>query len=135
MALRRKTPLKRSPRIKGYSPQEYNGRRYHSKMEANFAASLDLLKRIGEIQEIEPQFCVEMVAHDSRGVPKITMKHHIDFRVTENDGSYSLLEVKGFITEDYAMRRKWLEKLWLPDHPDHSYRVLSKGDHYRGVGV
>ncbi len=130
----RKTKLATRNKYRAQS-QSYGDRKYHSKMEAGFAYILDMLHRAGEIEKWEPQFMVEMVAHDSHGVPRMRMKHAVDFRVTTLDGKYELLEIKGFPTKDWALRKRWLENLFLPENPDHTYRVLYKGDKYRGCQV
>ena len=102
----------------------YNGRKYDSKFEASVAMDLDVRLKAGEIKDWEPQYKVEMWACDSTGQPKFKKTHKIDFRVHELDGSYTLLEAKGFETSDYKERRKWLDELWLPDHLDHVYEVI-----------
>lgn len=104
----------------------YNGRKYDSKFEACVARDLDLAKQAGEIEDWEPQYKLEMWAHDSEGNRKIKMTHKVDFRIHEKDGTYTLLEAKGVETADYRIRRRWLENLWLPDHPDHTYEVVKQ---------
>lgn len=113
--------------------QSYNGYSYDSKLEAQWAANLDILKRAGEIADWDRQFKVEMIAHDSQGIPRITMTHKVDFRVHELDGSFTLLEVKGFETADYRTRARWLKKLWLIDRPNYRYEVVKKGGGFRGM--
>ena len=41
-------------------------------------------------------------------------KHVVDFRITHMNGSEEFIEVKGFQTRDYRLKRKLLEAL-LPD--------------------
>lgn len=110
---------------------EYNGYIYDSKLEAAVAELLDWRLKAGEIKEWERQYKVEMVAYDHTGKPVLTKNHKIDFRIHELDGSFTLLEAKGFETQDYKERRKWLEKLWLPQHLDHTYEVVKQKNHYR----
>lgn len=104
----------------------YGGYNYPSKLEANVAYMLDIRKRAGEIKDWERQFKCEMIAYNCHGEPAITMSHKVDFRAHENDGSFTLIEAKGVETADYQMRRKWLEKLWLPEHLDHTYEVVKE---------
>ncbi|MGB1317128.1 MAG: DUF1064 domain-containing protein [Flavobacteriales bacterium] len=115
--------------------QTYNGYSYDSKFEAQWAANLDMLKNAGEIIDWDRQYTVEMVAHDSSGNPKMSMKHKIDFRVHELDGTYTLLEAKGFETADYRIRKRWLEKLWLPEHSDYRYQVVKQGQGWRAMSA
>lgn len=108
---------------------EYNGRTYDSKFEAGVAQQLDLRLRAGEIKDWEPQYKVEMVPYNKAGdpLPALKVSHKIDFRVHNLDGSYTLLEAKGMELADWQRRRKWLESLWLPEHPDHDYQVIKDG--------
>lgn len=108
---------------------EYNGFKYDSKFEAGVARDLDLRVRAGEIKDWDNQFKVECIPYDSNGDPvhKCKVSHKVDFRVHELDGSFTLLEAKGFETADYKMRRKWLLNFWLPANPDHEYEVIYQG--------
>lgn len=115
----------------GAKKTEFNGRKYDSKFEAGVAQELDLRLKSGEITIIEPQFKVEMWAYRENGLPAFKVSHKIDFRVRLKDGSYELIEAKGVETADYKMRRKFLEKIWLPDHPDHTYTVVKQRTGWR----
>lgn len=46
------------------------------------------------------------------------------FRVKQKDGSFELVEVKGFETDVYKPKKKLLENMLLPEHPDHTYLVV-----------
>lgn len=122
-------------RVQGAIRTEYGGYRYASKHEASVAMNLDWLKKAGEIKDWERQFKVEMWACDHTGRQVMKKTHKIDFRVHENDGSFTLIEAKGFETEDYRERRAWLEAFWLPLHLDHKYEVLYNKKHWRGFKV
>lgn len=102
----------------------YRGYTYDSRAEAAHAMELDARLAAGEIVRWERQYRVEMWAHDRHGTPRIKLSHKVDFRVEHHDGTYELVEVKGVETSDYRMRKRWLEKLWLPEHPDHRYTVV-----------
>lgn len=110
---------------------EYNGYIYDSKFEASIAELLDWRLKAKEILGWERQFKVEMQAYDHTGKPVLSKSHKVDFRVSELDGSFTLIEAKGFETPDYKERRKWLEKLWLPQNLDHKYEVVKQVNHYR----
>ncbi len=110
---------------------EYKGCKYDSKFEASVAADLDLRLKAGEIKEWERQFKVEMWAYNCHGEKVIKKTHKIDFRIHEHDGSFTLLEAKGLETADYRDRRKWLTKLWLPEHLDHVYEVVKQGKRFK----
>ena len=103
-----------------------DGLKRHSKFEASVADELLLRKQAGDIEDYDSQFKVEMWAHRSDGTPAFKVTHRVDFRVHLKDGSYELLEAKGAETADYKMRRKFLEHIWLPEHPDHTYTVVKQ---------
>jgi hypothetical protein len=67
-----------------------------------------------------------MWAYNKAGEPVIKKSHRVDFRIHHHDKSYELLEAKGLETADYRERRRWLEKLWLPEHLDHTYTVVKQ---------
>lgn len=105
---------------------EYGGRKFDSKFEAGVARDLDLRLQAGEIAGWEPQFRIECVPYNAKGqpFPKLAVRHRVDFRIHELDGTYTLLEAKGFETDDWKRRRDWLMAFWLPEHPDHTYEVV-----------
>ncbi len=110
----------------GAKKTNYNGDKFDSKFECSVAMDLDFRLKAGEIKGWERQFKVECIPYNSHGdqVPELKVSHKVDFRVHELDGSFTLLEAKGFETDDYKRRRKWLEKMWLPEHLDHQYQVI-----------
>ena len=110
--------------------QNYNGYNYDSKFEAEYASELDLLLKAGEIKAWDRQFKVEMIAYDEDGNLAMRKNHKVDFRVHHHDGTFELIETKGFDTEDYRERRRLLENLWLPKHPDYTYTVVKRGRSY-----
>lgn len=103
---------------------EFNGRKYDSKHEAGVAQDLDLRLKAGDIKEVEPQYKVEIWCYRENGLQAFKVSHKVDFRVTNNDGSYILVEAKGAHTTDYLWRRKFLENIFLPDNPDYTYEVV-----------
>lgn len=102
----------------------YDGYNYPSKLEARQAAELDLLLRAKQIKGWERQYKVEFDCLRTDGTPTNLGSHKVDFRVEELDGSFTLIETKGRETADYMLRKRMLEKLWLPEHPDHIYKVV-----------
>lgn len=110
----------------GAKKTEFKGRKYDSKYEASVAAELDLRKRAGDIKDFETQYRVEIPVCRSNGSVAFIVRHKVDFRVWNNDGSYELIEAKGVETTDYKWRRRLLEELWLPEHPDYTYTVLKQ---------
>lgn len=103
-----------------------DGIKRDSKFEASVADELLLRKQAGDILDYDSQFKVEMWAYDSSGKPVFKVNHKVDFRVHHCDGSFELYEAKGIETTDYKWRRKFLEYIWLPEHPDHTYTVVKQ---------
>lgn len=110
----------------GAKRTEFNGKIYDSKFEASVAQDLELRKRTGDIKDYHTQYKIEATAYRKDGTPAITVKHKVDFMVEHTDGSYELVEAKGMILPDYQWRRKFLENIWLPEHPDHIYTVIKQ---------
>jgi uncharacterized Zn finger protein (UPF0148 family) len=103
-----------------------DGIKRDSKFEAGVADELALRKKVGDIKDYESQYKIEAWAYRENGLKAFKVSHKIDFRILHNDGSYELVEAKGVETSDYKWRRKFLENIWLPDHPDHIYTVIKQ---------
>lgn len=99
----------------GARKQEHNGRWYHSKKEAAYAAELDLRKKAGDVIEWKPQVKVSL---DVNGYH--ICNYIVDFEVTLSDGKKELVEVKGFETPEWTLKRKLFEALY----PNLSYVVV-----------
>jgi len=110
----------------GAEKAEFKGKIYDSKFEASTAADLELRKRAGDIKDYDIQYMVESWAYREDGAKGFLVKHKVDFRIHHNDGSFELYESKGVETDDYKWRRKHLENIWLPLHPDHTYTVVKQ---------
>jgi hypothetical protein len=105
---------------------EFNGRMYDSRFEATIAQDLYLRQLADEIVAVEPQFKVEMWCYRADGQKAFKVSHKVDFRVEHLDGKFELIEAKGVVTTDYKWRRKFLESIWLPEHLDYIYTVMTK---------
>lgn len=110
----------------GAKRTEFKGTIYDSKFEASVASELDTRKLAGDIKDFDTQFKVEMWLHRPDGAKAFCIKHKVDFRIHHNDGSYELLEAKGVETQDYKMRRRALESVFLPMNPDYTYTVIKQ---------
>lgn len=86
--------------------QNYGGHHYDSKKEASYAQQLDLRKLAGDIKDYDRQFKLDLRVN---GYKICSWK--IDFRITHNDDSFEFIEVKGFETYDYIIKRKLFEAL------------------------
>lgn len=110
----------------GAKRTEFNGKIFDSKFEASVAQDLETRKLAGDIRDYETQYRVECWAYREDGTKAFVVRHKVDFRIHHNDQSYELHEAKGVETSDWRWRRKCLEELWLPLHPDHIYTVIKQ---------
>jgi len=78
----------------------YNGRYYHSKLEASYAMELDWLKKSGQIKDWIPQYKLPLSVHTNH----IT-NYYADFKVILNSGNEEIHETKGKETD--LWRIKW----------------------------
>ncbi len=84
---------------------------FDSKREAEYYGDLLKLKRAKEITRIELQ--PEYILQDSftkRGKTHLAIKYRADFRVTYQDGTEKVIDVKGFETPEFKIKRKMFEK-------------------------
>jgi|TARA_R100001163_G_C5053996_1_gene190550 hypothetical protein len=106
--------------------QKFNGRTYHSKKEAAYAAQLELRKLAGEIKHIKPQHRLQLYVEG-----KLICNYYIDFKVTNFDNTTELIEVKGFETDLWRLKWKLTESLLYAgkiegEHPDTTSLILVK---------
>ena len=100
---------------------EYNGRKYDSKLEARVAWELDMRLKAGEFVEIVPQYRIKLYVYLPDGSKADLFTYVCDFRCELATGGYLLVEAKGFLTDIYRTKRKILDLVWLPDHPDYEF--------------
>lgn len=108
----------------GAKKTEYNGRRYDSKLEARVAQELDLRMKAGEFTEIIPQFRIKLYVYLPDNKPAYLFTYICDFRCEKPDGSFLLVEAKGKETELFRVKKRILDLVWLPDHPDYEYEIV-----------
>jgi Protein of unknown function (DUF1064) len=97
------------------SKQRYKGSLYDSRKEANYAATLDMLKKATDprerVKKWDRQVRVPLIVNG-----KLIANWYCDFEVTYADGRKELHEVKGFDTEVWRLKRKLFEALY-PKRP------------------
>lgn len=102
------TPNKKSRYNKyGAKKTEYNGVTFDSKAEAHRAYELDMLKRSGEVIDIEYQPVFEVVVEGKK-----ICKYKADFKVTYSDGHIEIEDVKGVKTPVYKLKKKLVEAIY-----------------------
>lgn len=81
--------------------QEYGGVKYDSKFEAKYAEDLDWQLQAGELIEVKRQVKIPLKVN---GV--LITNYYCDFRVVDKHGQVKYIEVKGFETEVYRIKKK-----------------------------
>lgn len=103
----------------GAKRTEYDGVLYHSKREAQYAQELDLRQKAGDILHWRRQVPIALKVNE-----KLICKYILDFILTYPDGTIELVEVKGYETAVWKLKRKLLEAIYLPEHPGTIYTVV-----------
>lgn len=88
-----------------------DGITFDSKMEAQYYSYLNLLKVNGIVEDFEMQ--KEFVLQDSfkkNGKTIRAIKYKADFVVIYKDGHIEVIDIKGAITKEFAIKRKLFEK-------------------------
>ena len=80
-----------------------------------------MLKMVGIVDDIELQVPFELVPKFKyKGKTIRAMKYIADFVVTYTDGHKEIVDVKGFRTEAYGLKKKLL----LSQHPDIDFKEV-----------
>ncbi len=92
---------------------------FDSKREASYYNTLKLLKRAGEVLQIDLQpefpynmYCTVPGINDGSRVYAKQYKYVADFRVTYKDGHIEIIDVKGVKTSIYKQKKKIIEALY-----------------------
>lgn len=89
---------------------QYGGTRYHSRKEAAYAATLDMLKKAHgpeRVKSWERQIRVPLTVNGIH-----VCNWYVDFLVTYEDGTEEYHEVKGYATDVYQLKRKLFEAIY-----------------------
>ena len=96
---------------------EVDGVVFDSKKEARRYGELLLLKRAGEVTDIQLQpeyLLMEGFTHKASKARIRPIKYKADFLVTYADGRQEIEDVKGFVNQTYALKKK----LFMARYPD-----------------
>ena len=105
----------------GNQPIKIDNINFDSQREANCYCELKMLKMAGEIADIELQVPFELIPKfNYKGKTIRAVKYIADFLVTYTDGHKQIIEVKGFKTKDYIIKKKLL----LSQHPDIDFKEV-----------
>lgn len=84
----------------------YNGRKYDSMKEANYARDLDWRIQAGEILEVIPQYKIDLRVNGRH-----ICNYYMDFKVVLKDGQVQYHEVKGMELPLWQMKWRILEAI------------------------
>lgn len=104
---------------------EVDGIKFDSKAEADYYCGLKMIKRVGEISEIElqPTFTLQEKFVTNSGKKIGALKYKADFKVFYSDGRIEIVDVKGMETAVYKLKRK----LFLSAFPELSFVEIKDG--------
>lgn len=98
-----------------------DGIEFDSKKEADYYIHLKLLKKAGEIRDIGlQQRFVLQPGFEKNGVKYQPITYIADFVITNNDGTTEVIDVKGFETKEFKIKKKLFEY----KNPDLSLKVV-----------
>lgn len=78
----------------------WNGRKFDSKAECNWAKKFEAMKKTGHIKEIEYQPRFELIPKPN----KIT--YVADFRIIWANGEEEIIDIKGMETQVFKLKKK-----------------------------
>lgn len=103
--------------------QEYNGFRYDSGFEADYARELDLRVKAKDIKSYDRQVNLELIVNDY-----IVCTYRIDFIIYHNDGIIEYVEIKGWQSDTWKLKWKLFEALYA-DKPDVKLTIVQQGNY------
>jgi hypothetical protein len=111
---------KESKRKYNNEKPEVDGVVFDSRKEANYYCNLKLRKRAGDIKDFELQPKFVLLEKDKDRVTGRGIKYIADFKITYSDGSVEVVDVKGYKTQVYKLKKKLL----LKKYPDINFREV-----------
>lgn len=98
-------------------PSKYNSKKteidgiiFDSQKEANYYCQLKIMRAAGEIRDFALQPKYELQESFEKHGKKIkTITYIADFLVVHSDGSTEIIDVKGFETKDFKIKKKMFE--------------------------
>lgn len=98
-----------------------DGITFDSKKEAEYYCQLKLLKKAGEIKDFGMQQRYELQPEFNKNGKKYqSITYVADFVIVNNDGTTEVIDVKGFETKEFKIKKKLFEY----KYPDLSLKVV-----------
>ena len=104
-----------------------DGIQFDSQDESNFYLHLKELKKLGKIKdfELQPEYELQPRFTNPKGKKILPIKYRADFLVFHNDGTQEVVDVKGFETADFKLKKKMFEYKY-----DQSLTLICKAPKY-----
>jgi len=99
---------------------EVDGIVFDSKKEAAYYINLKILREAGKIKDFHLQPVFELLESKKDLVTGRGIYYRADFKVINNDGSEEVIDVKGYKTYAYKLKKK----LFLAKYPDLNFREI-----------
>lgn len=99
--------------------QEYNGNKYDSKLEARVAEELDWRLKSGELVEVKRQVKISIDVNGAH-----ICNYYLDFRTVDKYGQVNYIEVKGFETMHWQLKKRLFIALLQELDPGATYEII-----------
>jgi hypothetical protein len=86
-------------------PTEIGAMRFDSKKEARYYTDLLIRQKLGEVLFFLRQVPFHLVKQDGKSII-----YRIDFQEFHSDGTVHFVDVKGFKTKEYVIKKAWVER-------------------------
>jgi len=85
-----------------------DGITFDSKKEADYYCDLKLLKKAGKIKDFELQPKFWLLGPENDKVTGNGVYYKADFKIINNDDSEAIVDTKGYKTQVFKLKKKWL---------------------------
>ena len=85
-----------------------DGITFDSQKEADYYCDLKLLKKAGKIKDFELQPKFWLLEPENDKVTGNGVYYKADFKIINNDDSEAIVDTKGYKTQVYKLKKKWL---------------------------
>jgi hypothetical protein len=104
-----------------------DGIQFDSQDESNYYLHLKELKKKGKIKdfELQPKYELQPKFVNAKGKSILPINYKADFLVTHPDGTQEVIDVKGFETADFKLKKKMFEYKY-----DQSLTLICKAPKY-----
>ena len=101
-----------------------DGIKFDSNKEARYYNELKIRQQVGEIEgfQLQPEFVLQEGFRDKTGKKHRSIKYRADFKIKHIDDSEEIIDVKGYKTNVYRIKKKLL----LYKYPDMNFKEVTE---------